>query len=226
MVTWLRTYWSKVVSGLAIAAVAGVAGVVSYTHIYELTLALHQPVMVAKLMPFAVDGLIVVGSVVLLQALPGQPWLGWLGVGPGVAISLFANVESGIRYGWLSAAWAGVPAASFFLATFLLERWLKAQAGQPRPLAVSGAVPASAPVPVPAPELNGHGTEAERLFAGDLAAGDVPSIRRIRSALHVGQPRAREIQAHLETLTPAGRDIARIRDEIRQDAQAALPPAL
>jgi len=43
-------------------------------------------------MPFAIDGLITVGSVVLLQG--GR--LGWLGIGPGVAISLFANVESGI----------------------------------------------------------------------------------------------------------------------------------
>ena len=36
--------------------------------------------------------------------------LGWLGIGPGVAISVFANVESGIRYGWLAALWVGVPA--------------------------------------------------------------------------------------------------------------------
>lgn len=79
-------------------------------------------------MPFGVDGLIVVGSVVLLQAAPGQTWLGWLGVIPGVAASLFANVESGLRWGPLAAGWAGVPAASFALATFLLERWLKAQA--------------------------------------------------------------------------------------------------
>ena len=49
-------------------------------------------------MPFGVDGLIVVGSVVLLQAAPGQTWLGWLGIVPGVAASLFANVESGL--GW------------------------------------------------------------------------------------------------------------------------------
>jgi Protein of unknown function (DUF2637) len=105
---WLRVYWSKVVSGLAITAVAGVTGVVSFTHIYRLTLALHQTVMVARLMPSGVDGLIVVGSVVLMQSAGGQRWLGWVGVGPGVAISLFANVESGIRYGWLAAAWAGI----------------------------------------------------------------------------------------------------------------------
>jgi hypothetical protein len=126
---WVRAWWSRVVSGLAITAVAAVAGVISYDHIYELTLALHRTPMVARLMPFGVDGLIVTGSVILMQS---GGWLGWLGVGPGVAISLFANVESGIAYGWLAAAWAGIPAVSFSLATFMLERWLSAQARQAR----------------------------------------------------------------------------------------------
>jgi Protein of unknown function (DUF2637) len=125
---WVRSWWSRLTAGLALVVVASVTGVISYTHVYDLTVSLHQPVMVARLMPFGVDGLIVVGSVVLLQAAPGQTWLGWLGVVPGVAASLFANVESGLRWGPLAAGWAGVPAASFALATFLLERWLKAQA--------------------------------------------------------------------------------------------------
>jgi hypothetical protein len=124
----VRAWWSRLTAGLALVVVASVTGVISYTHVYDLTVSLHQPVMVARLMPFGVDGLIVVGSVVLLQAAPGQTWLGWLGVIPGVAASLFANVESGLRWGPLAAGWAGVPAASFALATFLLERWLKAQA--------------------------------------------------------------------------------------------------
>lgn len=128
MTAWLRAWWSRLTAGLALVVVASVTGVISYTHVYDLTVSLHQPGMVARLMPFGVDGLIVVGSVVLLQAAPGQTWLGWLGVVPGVAASLFANVESGLRWGPLAAGWAGVPAASFALATFLLERWLKAQA--------------------------------------------------------------------------------------------------
>jgi Protein of unknown function (DUF2637) len=127
---WLRARWSRLVAGLAFAVVAGVTGVVSYTHIEELTLALHQHLMVARLMPLGIDGLIVVGSVALLQAGDDQPRLGWLCVAPGAVASLFANVESGIRYGWLAAAWAGMASAGFFLATFTLERWLKSQAGR------------------------------------------------------------------------------------------------
>lgn len=194
---WVRAYWSRVVSGLAIMAVAGVAGVISYTHIYRLTLALHQTAMVARLMPFGVDGLIVVGSVVLLQAAPGQRWLGWVGVGPGVTISLFANVESGIGYGPLAAAWAGVPAVAFFLATFMLERWLKAQAGR----GVPGVPDAVSGPGTDLAALNGHAHAAAELFADDIAAGKVPGIRRIRSGLHLGQPKAEQVQAYLKTLT-------------------------
>jgi hypothetical protein len=127
---WLRAYWSRVVAGLAFAVVAGVTGYISYTHIEALTLALHQPPTVARLMPFGVDGLIVVGSVALLQATDDHPYLGWVCVAPGAVASLFANVESGLRYGILSAAWAGLASAGFFLATFTLERWLKSQAGR------------------------------------------------------------------------------------------------
>ena len=144
MTEWLRAYGPKIISGLAIAAVASVAGVVSYLHIYGLTLTLHQPVIVARLMPFAVDGLIVVGSVVLLTEAAAW-WLGWLGVGPGVAISLFANVESGIRYGVLAAIWAGIPAVAFSLATFMLERWLKAQASPERGHRTSPRCPSKTP---------------------------------------------------------------------------------
>lgn len=118
-------------AGVALAVVAAVTGVISYIHIFSLTVALHQPVVVARLYPFGVDGLVIIGGVVLLQASLEYPWLGWLGVVPGVGASLFANWESGIRYGYLSAAWATIPAASFALATYLLERWLKGQANRP-----------------------------------------------------------------------------------------------
>jgi len=127
---WLRAYWSRLVAGLAFTVVAGVTGVVSYTHIEDLTLALHQSLMVARLMPFGIDGLIVVGSVALLQAADDHPYLGWLCVAPGAVASLFANIESGLRWGYLAAGWAGMASAAFFLATFTLERWLKAQAGR------------------------------------------------------------------------------------------------
>lgn len=80
MTNWIMAWWSRLTAGLALMVVASVTGVISYTHVHDLTVSLHQPAMVARLMPFGVDGLIVVGSVVRLQAAPGQTWLGWLGI--------------------------------------------------------------------------------------------------------------------------------------------------
>ena len=44
---------------------------------------------------------------------------------------------------------------------------------------------------------------AEAEFMTELAAGDVPSIRDIRSRLHVGQDRARQVQQGLRSLVSA-----------------------
>jgi hypothetical protein len=124
--TFLR--WAPaVIAGAALLAVAAVAGIVSYTHIDALTLALGGSRMVGHLMPFGVDGQMVVGSVVLMTASgPAARW-GWLGIGLGMAESLFANFESGIAHGLLAAAWYAVPAMSFAVATFTFERWAKSQ---------------------------------------------------------------------------------------------------
>lgn len=124
---WLRANWARLTGALAFAVVAAVTGRVSYIHIQALSLALHQPPGVARIMPFGVDGLIVVGSVALLQPPENQPWLGWVCVVPGSLVSLYANVMSSIADGVQSAFWAGVASMSFIAATYTLERWLKGQ---------------------------------------------------------------------------------------------------
>ena len=63
-----------------------------------------------------------------------------------------------------------------------------------------------APASAPVVHLNGHGapeggTEAARRYAAGLTAGEVPSVRRIRREMHVGQPRAQEVRAYLAALT-------------------------
>jgi hypothetical protein len=39
---------------------------------------------------------------------------------------------------------------------------------------------------------------AEREFMAELASGAVPSLRQIRSRMHVGEPRAKALREHLE----------------------------
>lgn len=125
--SWLRARGPAVVIGTTLAAVAGVTGFISYTHICALTLVLHQSWKTAHLMPLAVDGQIVIGSVVYM-ALDGKSrFWGLVGIVPGLAESLFANWESGIDGGRFAAGWATVAAQAFAVSSFLFERWLRAQ---------------------------------------------------------------------------------------------------
>ena len=50
---------------------------------------------------------------------------------------------------------------------------------------------------------------AEMHFAADLAAGRVPSARRIKTGLHVGQDRAARIHDHLTAVVTAPREHSR-----------------
>jgi hypothetical protein len=45
--------------------------------------------------------------------------------------------------------------------------------------------------------------QAVEAFAGELAAGRVPSVRAIRARLHVEQPRAQQARAYLTALVNA-----------------------
>lgn len=49
-------------------------------------------------------------------------------------------------------------------------------------------------------QLNGHAAKSEKAFAADVTAGRVPGVRRIQQQLHVGQPKARLVQAHLRNV--------------------------
>ena len=129
-----------VLASLPVGLVATIAGIVSYSHIVALGLRTHQGSGDAHLLPFAVDFLIVAGSVILLAGY----WLGWLCVAAGVAGTLFANLEFGLPYGWLSAVVSTWPAVAFTVATFVLERWLRSRRRQQEPGTVpspAGAVP-------------------------------------------------------------------------------------
>jgi hypothetical protein len=97
---------------------------------------------------------------------------------------------------------------------------------RPAPAGALQAVPGTAPARAPAPgrtrtrrkpvrrapgRTRGAvtGESAEVHFAADLANGNVPSARRIKSELHVGQDRARQIHDHLTAVTIASREPTR-----------------
>ncbi len=202
--TWDRQTYAVAIPS---AVVAVVAGVVSFGHIEGLALSVHQPLADARLLPFAVDGLIVAGTVVILAGY----WLGWLAVVMGAAATVFANVESGVPYGPLSATVAAWPAIAFIVASFLLERWLKRQVGRVARGGTRVAKPIGQPMgfepeivemsqrsepPLATPEPCGHEggqTPAARVvndyLHGRDCLGDVPSQRRLAATHGISRPK-------------------------------------
>jgi hypothetical protein len=119
-----RNWWR-----LVFATVGAVAAVVSYGHIVNLFLSWHAPLYDARLMPIAIDGLIIIGAG---AAKGGQKRLGWSAIGPGLAASLYANVMNGLPYGRGAAMGSGWATIALFLATNVMERWKPAPAVTPR----------------------------------------------------------------------------------------------
>src|SRR6266705_2354124 len=119
-----RNWWR-----LVFASVGAVAAVVSYGHIVNLFLTWHAPLYDARLMPVAIDGLIIIGAG---AARGGQKRLGWSAIGPGLAASLYANVMNGLPYGRGAAMGSGWATVALFLATNVMERWRAAPAVTPR----------------------------------------------------------------------------------------------
>jgi Protein of unknown function (DUF2637) len=179
-----------------VTAVAAFAAVVSYSHIYDLGRAHGQSGTAARLLPLSVDGLILAASLVMLHEARNRrqaPPLARFMLALGVAATVAANVAYGSGFGALGAVISAWPAVAFIGAVEMVMGMVRrARTG--------------APAAVPAALANGHSApegarEAAGVFAADLSRGEVPSVRRVRREMHLGQPRAQEVRAYLETLT-------------------------
>jgi len=99
-----------------VCAVAAVAAVVSYSHIYGLGRAHGQDGTAARLLPLSVDGLILAASLVLLhEARNGRdaPRLARLMLWLGIAATIGANIAYGAGYGLVGALISAWPAVAF-----------------------------------------------------------------------------------------------------------------
>jgi hypothetical protein len=190
--------WS---TAAAVVGVAVVAAVVSYEHGYALVRAHGETGWTARLIPLTVDGLIWASSMVMLDSARcgvRVPALGrWL-LGLGIAATLAANVAHGLGHcpvGSAVAAWPAVALVGSYELLMLIIR-----GAQPEPAEVPAVAGASGAVS----QVNSLHARAAGEFAGEVAAGCTPSIRAIRARLHVGQPRAQQVQAYLGTLIEVG----------------------
>jgi Protein of unknown function (DUF2637) len=215
----------KFTTAVAVTAVAAIAAVVSYSHIYDLGRTHGQSGAAARLLPLSVDGLIMAASLTLLlaarngQRAPALPRFAlWLGIGGTVA----ANLAYGLPYGPVGAVLSAWPGAAFVLAIEILLGMLRRLAAVPEtvPENGTGTVPDSSPgtvqdaVPeaaqprtrparqaLPRKASRGRGVHRpEVVFAAELEAGRLPGIRAIKRQCRVGQDRAKAIRDDLAAL--------------------------
>jgi len=172
----------------AVVEVAAVAAVASYEHAYALVRAHGEAGWTARLVPLTVDGLVYASSMVMLDSarrgVPVPALARWL-LGLGIAATLAANVAHGLGHGPVGAAVAAWPAVALVGCYELLMMVIRSSQ------AAAGGMPCSGHIPDPLSE------QAAEIFAGQLAADRVPSVRAIRAQLHVGQPRAQRLRDYL-----------------------------
>jgi len=177
--------WS---TALAVLGVAAVAAVASYEHAYDLVRAHGEAGWTARLVPLTVDGLIYASSMVMLDSArrkaPVPTLARWL-LGLGIVATLAANVAHGLGHGLTGAAVAAWPAVALVGSYELLM--LVIRSSHAAPDAASGSVGVPEPLQ----------RQAAEIFAEELAADRVPSIRAIRAQLHVGQTRAQRLRGYL-----------------------------
>ena len=179
--------WSTAGAVLGVAAVAAVA---SYEHAYELVRMHGESGWTARLVPFTVDGLIYASSMVMLDSArrktPVPALARWL-LGVGIAATLVANVAHGLGHGLMGAAVAAWPAVALVGSYELLMIVIR-----------SSQVPADDTAET-ARDADPLQEQVAVVFAEQLAADRVPSIRAIRAQLHVGQLRAQRLRDYLAT---------------------------
>jgi hypothetical protein len=178
--------WSTAGAVLGVAAVAAVA---SYEHAYDLV-RVHggESGWTARMAPLTVDGLIYASSMVMLDSArrktPVPALARWL-LGLGIAATLAANVAHGLGHGLMGvavAAWSAIALIGSYELLMMVIRSSQISANS-----VTGSGHDEDP-------MQGHAAE---VFAEQLAADRVPSIRAIRAQLHVGQPRAQRLREYL-----------------------------
>jgi hypothetical protein len=182
----------------AVVGVAAVAAVASCEHAYALVRAHGETGWIGRLVPLTVDGLICASSMVLLDSarreVPVPALARWL-LGLGIAATLAADVAHGLGHGPVGAAVAAWPAVAL-VGSYELFMTIIRGAWQPDG---GGSGAGHAPGAVSGTDL--LQVQAAEVFAADVAAGRVPSIRAIRSRLRVGQPRGRYARIWTHSLT-------------------------
>lgn len=180
----------KWTTACAVLGVAAVAAVASYEHAYDLVRIHGESGWTERMVPLTVDGLIYASSMVMLASArrktPVPALARWL-LAMGIAATLAANVAHGLGHGLIGAAVAAWPAIALIGSYELLM------------IVIRGSQVQAADTPEGERTADPLREQAAELFAEELAADRVPSVRAIRAQLHVSQPRAQRLRKYLAT---------------------------
>lgn len=139
------------------------------------------------------DGLIYASSMGMLDSarrkIPVAVLVRWL-LGLGIVATLAANVRYGLGHGLIGAAVGGWPATALVGLHELLMVVIRGPQAQADVLIPPDCASKDDPLQ----------EQAAQLFADDLAADHIPSIRVMRARLHVGRPRAQRVRSYLTAL--------------------------
>ncbi|HEY6789910.1 MAG TPA: DUF2637 domain-containing protein [Trebonia sp.] len=142
------------VTGLAVLAVATIAGIVSYSHVESLGLGHGYSLSTARLLPLSVDGLILAASMAL--ATGTRTALARFGLVMGIVATVTANAVYGASHGPVGVVVNMWPAVAFLVSSEILIGMLRARPGQaPEAVADTVTVPHEDPEDTPAdvPEI-------------------------------------------------------------------------
>jgi hypothetical protein len=146
----------RITTALAVAAVAGVAAIISYQHAYELVTSHGETGITAHLLPFTVDGLIWAASMVVLDASRRNhpvPLLAKWSLAVGIVATIGANLAHGLNHGSIGTLVSAWPAlalvGSFELLMLLIRQAHDASAEDPMATNVSDDAPSLTPLHQP-----------------------------------------------------------------------------
>jgi hypothetical protein len=120
--------WARFALVVSFLLVGGVAAVMSYTHIKDVSLIAHQGPLISHLMPLAVDGMMLIATVAILEDKAyGRYPRGWarFGFWVGAVGSTAANIASVVvvwGWDWLAVAFAGAPPLLLMLSVEIVSK--------------------------------------------------------------------------------------------------------